>query len=284
MQSDLGADSAVSCDMVPSRFRWIYLPLLLSDKLDMVSDEMGEIMQIHDPLACEEAWDAEGWVSWKAVEEWRVGNADGWWDCCSGVLALVATKESPTLYLDNIVNYLAVIHEIHVPTTTLDDNHEALGLTYKRMQCIAFKSQRHQDARHLSGLVWRYCCEYLSQTVRYYSRKWVQSCRLCKYQCIAVLRLKRHVLSKSFCPSVLPPDSFHVSWWMSWALLGLIMNYNECFHCHCPHYHWIVPCSSPTKHFWSNFAIGLNISSSGSPRLLGASESIFEGGGMAGRL
>ena len=54
-------------------------------------------------------------------------------------------EESPTLYLDEIVDYLAVIHEIHISTTALHDNLKTLGLTYKRMHRTA--SQRDQEAR-----------------------------------------------------------------------------------------------------------------------------------------
>jgi len=79
MPSDPGADSAVSCDMVSSRSRRICLPLLSPDELDMAPDEMGEMMWLCDPLACDEAQDAEGQASRKGVEEWGegAGNTDG---------------------------------------------------------------------------------------------------------------------------------------------------------------------------------------------------------------
>jgi len=59
------------------------------------------------------------------------------------LLALVG--ESPTLYLDEIVDYLSVIHNIYISRTALHNNLQALGLTYKRMQRTA--SQRDEEAR-----------------------------------------------------------------------------------------------------------------------------------------
>ena len=54
-------------------------------------------------------------------------------------------EELPTLYLDKIVDYLAVLHKIHISTTVLHDNHKTLRLTYKRMHRTA--SQWDQEAR-----------------------------------------------------------------------------------------------------------------------------------------
>ncbi|KAF8840029.1 hypothetical protein BDN67DRAFT_1053927 [Paxillus ammoniavirescens] len=57
----------------------------------------------------------------------------------------VLIEESPTFYLHEIVDYLAVVHEIHISTTALHNNLQALGLTYKMMQRTA--SQRDEQAR-----------------------------------------------------------------------------------------------------------------------------------------
>ena len=45
--------------------------------------------------------------------------------------------ELPTLYIDVIKDYLAVIHEINISTTELYNNLCTLVLTYKLMQCTA---------------------------------------------------------------------------------------------------------------------------------------------------
>jgi transposase len=55
----------------------------------------------------------------------------------------VLIEESPALYLDEIVDYLAVVHEIHISIITLHNNLQALGLTYRMMQCTA--SQRDEQ-------------------------------------------------------------------------------------------------------------------------------------------
>ena len=47
--------------------------------------------------------------------------------------------ESPTLYIDEIKDYLAIIYEIHILTTGLYKNLCTLVLTYKLMQCTAFQ-------------------------------------------------------------------------------------------------------------------------------------------------
>ncbi|KIJ12947.1 hypothetical protein PAXINDRAFT_136645 [Paxillus involutus ATCC 200175] len=41
----------------------------------------------------------------------------------------VLIEESPALYLDEIVDYLAVVHEIHISIIALHNNLQALGLT-----------------------------------------------------------------------------------------------------------------------------------------------------------
>jgi len=59
----------------------------------------------------------------------------------------VLIEESPALYLDEIVDYLAVVHEIHISilVIALHNNLQALGLTYKMMQRTA--SQRDEQIR-----------------------------------------------------------------------------------------------------------------------------------------
>ncbi|KAF9219291.1 hypothetical protein BS17DRAFT_789605 [Gyrodon lividus] len=54
-----------------------------------------------------------------------------------------------TLYLDEIVDYLTVIHKTHLSITALHNNLRVLWLAYKMMPCTA--SQRDEQARQ----VWR---------------------------------------------------------------------------------------------------------------------------------
>ncbi|KIJ09634.1 hypothetical protein PAXINDRAFT_87210 [Paxillus involutus ATCC 200175] len=53
--------------------------------------------------------------------------------------------ESPALYLDEIIDYLAVVHEIHISIIALHNNLQALGLTYRMMQRTT--SQRDEQIR-----------------------------------------------------------------------------------------------------------------------------------------
>ncbi|KAH7917679.1 hypothetical protein BV22DRAFT_990757, partial [Leucogyrophana mollusca] len=53
--------------------------------------------------------------------------------------------ESPSLYLDEIQEYLALFHDLRISTTALHDNLQGLGLTYKLLQRMA--AERDEVAR-----------------------------------------------------------------------------------------------------------------------------------------
>ncbi|KAH7903356.1 hypothetical protein BJ138DRAFT_1020774 [Hygrophoropsis aurantiaca] len=53
--------------------------------------------------------------------------------------------ESPSLYLDEIREYLAFFHDLRISTTALHDNLQDLGLTYKLLQRAA--AERDEEAR-----------------------------------------------------------------------------------------------------------------------------------------
>ena len=53
--------------------------------------------------------------------------------------------ESPTLFLDEILDYLAVMHGVFLSQTALHDNLRDLGLTRKMVQRNA--AERNEDAR-----------------------------------------------------------------------------------------------------------------------------------------
>ena len=145
------------------------------------------------------------------------------------LLALIA--ESPTLYLDEIVDYLSVIHNIHISRTALHNNLQALGLTYKRMQRTA--SQRDEEAHQAwrEDITTNFSCDQLVFTDE--SSK--DGCTL----------YRRSGRSKTSCSSVLVPDSSSCFLVNNPHSPCLTMDRNENYHHHRPRHHWTVPRSSP---------------------------------------